>query len=293
MSEATPPVTPPATPPATPPTTPPATPPATPPSAAWHGITDAESVAYLANKGWTSPADIVKSYQGAEKLIGRDPSTLVALPRADDADGTRQVFTKLGRPEKPDAYDVRTGLPKDAKVDEGFAKAMQGMFHNADLTAGQATKLAGEYNAFALEAATKAQKDYETSVAADKLALQDKWRGGHDRMIERAKTAAKNLGFTPEVLEGLEKQVGYAKVYEMFAEIGGKLGEDPLLGVNKGEPKFNTGMTPDEAKVQWDAKKLDANFMAALRDKSHPGHAVAQKTQTDLFAIMFPSSKAA
>jgi hypothetical protein len=38
-------------------------------------------------------------------------------------------------------------------------------------------------------------------------------------------------------------------------------------------------LTPAEAKTQWDQKKLDPNFMAALRDKSHPGHARPRRSR--------------
>jgi hypothetical protein len=289
--EATPPAgTPPAgTPPAG---TPPAgTPPAGTPPAAWHGIpeTDTAGLEYVKNKGWAGPADVIKSYQGAEKLIGRDPNSLLVLPRADDPDGQRAVLAKLGLPEKPDAYDMKVGLPKDAKVDETFAKSMQGIFHKAGLLPSQAQLLAGEYNAMMVAQAQQAEKDYALNVQADKQALQDEWRGGFDRMMGRAKAAATTLGFTPEMIDAIEKHVGYAKTYKLLAEMGGKLGEDNLRTPDSKTPGFEGKMTPEEAKAEWNAKQLDPNFMAALKDKTHPGHKGAQETQTKLFGIMYPS----
>jgi hypothetical protein len=98
----------------------PASTPAPDAAAPWHGLTDPDAAAYISNKGWTAPADIVKSYQGVEKLIGRDPSTLITMPRMDDPEGVKSVFQKLGLPESPDKYDMTVGLPKGAKADEGF-----------------------------------------------------------------------------------------------------------------------------------------------------------------------------
>ena len=271
----------------------PAPAPAPAPAATWHGVpeTDTAGLEYIKNKGWTGTADVIKSYQGAEKLIGRDPTTLLTLPRADDADGTRAIFAKLGLPEKPEAYDMRVGLPKEAVVDDGFAKTMQGIFHKAGLTAGQATALVADYNANALAQQAQAAKDYDLNVQADKAALLDKWRGGHDRMMNRAKTAATSLGFTPELIDSIERQVGYAKTYEMFAEIGGKLGEDSLVSGNKDRTNFTEQLTPAEAKEQWENFKLDPNNVKALTDKSHPGHKSAQEKQTKLFKIMYPEQK--
>ena len=121
----------------------------------WHGLTDPDAVAYIQNKGWTGPADVIKSYQGAEKLIGRSPDQLLVLPRADDPDGMRQVFQKLGLPEKPDAYDMKLGLPKEAKIDETFAKSMQQVLHKANITKSQADTLIGEYNTMLANAAAQ------------------------------------------------------------------------------------------------------------------------------------------
>jgi hypothetical protein len=260
-------------------------------AAPWHGIpeTDTAGLEYVKNKGWAGPADVIKSYQGAEKLIGRDPNSLLVLPRADDADGQRALLAKLGRPEKPDAYDMKAGLPKEAKVDETFAKAMQGFFHEADLLPSQATKLVTAYNKYALAQQEQTEKDYTLNVQADKQALQDEWRGGFDRMMGRAQAAAKTLGFTPELVDAIEKHVGYAKTYKLLAEMGGKLGEDNLRTPDSKTPGFEGKMTPDEAKAEWGAKQLDPNFMAALKDKTHPGHKTAQETQTKLFAIMYPA----
>jgi hypothetical protein len=260
-------------------------------AAAWHGLpeTDTANIEYIKNKGWAGPADVIKSYQGAEKLIGRDPNSLLVLPRADDADGQRALLAKLGRPEKPDAYDMKAGLPKEAKVDETFAKAMQGFFHEADLLPSQATKLVTAYNKYALAQQEQAEKDYTLNVQADKQALQDEWRGGFDRMMGRAQAAAKTLGFTPELVDAIEKHVGYAKTYKLLAEMGGKLGEDNLRTPDSKTPGFEGKMTPDEAKAEWNAKQLDPNFMAALKDKTHPGHKGAQEVQNRLFKVMYPS----
>jgi hypothetical protein len=48
-------------------------------------------------------------------------------------------------------------------------------------------------------------------------------------------------------------------------------------------------LTPDEAKAEWNKMTLDANVMAALKDKSHPGHKAAQEKQNQLFAVMYPN----
>jgi hypothetical protein len=256
----------------------------------WHGITDPDAAAYISNKGWTAPADIVKSYQGVEKLIGRDPSTLITMPRLDDPEGVKSVFQKLGLPESPDKYDMSVGLPQGAKPDPNFSKTMQSILHKSNLTDGQAKTLVAEYNALNATLAEQAAKDYELNVQADKQALLDEWKGGHDRMMNRAKTAATTLGFTPELIDAIEKQVGYAGTYKLLAEIGSKLGEDTLITQHK-NTDFGTQLTPDEAKSQLATARSDPNHRAAIMDKSHPGNKAAQEKENKLFAIMYPGNK--
>ena len=268
----------------------PASTPAPDAAAPWHGLTDPDAAAYISNKGWTAPADIVKSYQGVEKLIGRDPSTLITMPRMDDPEGVKSVFQKLGLPESPDKYDMTVGLPKGAKADEGFAKTMQSILHKSNVTDSQAKTLVAEWNTMQTAAREQAAKDYDLNVAADKQSLLDEWRGGHDRMMNRAKTAATTLGFTPELIDSIEKSLGYAGTYKLLAEMGGKLGEDTLVTPNK-NTDFGTTLTPDEAKNQLATARSDPNHIAALKDKSHPGHKMAQEKENKLFAIMYPGGK--
>ena len=258
---------------------------------AWHGYTEQADIDYVATKGWQGPADAVKSYRSAEKLIGRNPDQLLVLPRADDPDGTRAVLAKLGLPEKPDAYDMKVGLPKDAQVNEDFAKSMQGMLHKAGITTGQAKQLVSDWNAMSLAQQTQASKDYELNVQADKQLLLDEWKGGHDRMMNRAKTAATALGFTGELIDAVEQKLGYAKTYKMFAEIGGKLGEDTFVGAGEKTGGFGATLTPAEAKTQLAEMRADLNHVKAMMDKSHPGHKLAQEKENKLFAIMYPSDK--
>ena len=264
----------------------------TPAPAAWHGLpeTDAESIAYIANKGWKAPADVIAGYKNAEKLIGRDPSTLVQIPRADDPDGQRALFQKLGLPETPDKYDMKVGLPEGAQPDEVFAKQMQGLFHKAGITEGQAKALVSEWNASQVVAMQAAEQNYNTQVELDKKSLLDEWKGGHDRKIMSAKAAASKLGFDAKVIDSLEKNLGYAGTWKFFADMAVKvgIGEDTTANGDRTTNPSHV-LTPAEAKTQWDNQKLDPNFMKALMDKSHPGHKAAQEKQSALFAIMYPN----
>ena len=283
--------TPPAgTPPAgTPPAgTPPAgTPPAgTPPAAPWHGYTDAADVAYVANKGWQGPQDAVKGYREVEKLIGRDPNTLLTIPRADDPQGFLQAMDRLGRPATADKYEF--DVPKGATPNTEFQTWARGTFHELGLTGPMAKQLTAKYNEYLGAQGAKLEADYNNAVAADKTALLNEWKGGHERMMNVAQAAAKAIGFDGDMIDAMESSIGYAKTMKFFADLGSKMSEDTLQLSGQSNTKFGEMLTPAEAKAQWDQKKMDPNFMAALRDEKHPGHAVAQAEQTRMFKVMYP-----
>lgn len=254
-------------------------------AAPWHGITDPEVASYVDNKGWKTPADIVTSYRGAEKFVGRDPSTLIAIPRADDAEGFRAVAAKLGMPEK--ATDYKLDTLKDFPVDPAYQSHVQELFHKAGLTAAQAAAVSKGHNEFMAKAAQQAAKDYDLNVEADKRALQKDWGAGYDRMISRAQNAARSLEIPPEAIDAMEEKIGFAGVMKLMATIGTKLGEDSLGGgAGTGAVRFGSQMTTGEAQAEWDAMKADDKVRAALFDGNHPGHKAAVEKQRKLFAII-------
>ena len=256
--------------------------------APWHGLTDAADIAYIGNKGWKAPADIYKSYRGVESLVGKDPSTLISLPRADDPAGLRAAFSRLGLPEKAEQYEF-SPLAGGEKLDADYEKWARDTFHKAGLTAAQVKALTAEQNAYALQLKAKEESDYKTARAADEAALQAEWRGGYERMVNAAKTAATSLGFTAEMIDAIESSSGYAATMKFFAALGQKLGEDSFVTNKDGSPKFSGAMTPAEAKAEWEKMKLDQATMAALMDNQHPGHKAATEKKRNLHAIMHPA----
>jgi hypothetical protein len=268
------------------PTPAPAPAPAPAPEPSWHGFTDPETVAYVQNKGWQNPADAIRSYRGAEKLIGRDPDTIVPLPRADDPDGRRSFLSKLGVPESPDKYEFEA--PEGMQPDPDYQKYIKETFHKLGLPAAEAKQLTKAHNEYLAQQIQKAEEDYKLGVESDKQALMAEWKGGYERMFNRAKTAANALGFTPEMVDAIERSVGYAGTYKFLAEIGGKLAEDSFVTSDDKSTRFGDTMTPAEAKGEWDKLKLDEAFTKALYDVSHPGHQSAAEKQKRLFGIMYP-----
>jgi hypothetical protein len=254
---------------------------------AWHGYTEPADVEYVKNKGWQGAPDAVKGYREVEKLIGRDPSTLLVMPRADDPAGLRSVFSKLGLPETADKYEFAKP-PEGVTPDASYEKFARDTFHKIGLLPNQVKELTGAHNNYVKEVLTKQESDYNLSVETDKKALIAEWKGGHERMMNAAKTAANALGFDADMIDGIERAKGYAGTWKFFAELGKKMGEDGFVASGD-TTGFSGTLTPAEAKSQWEAMKLDATAIAALKDVSHPGHKAAKAKQDSLFKVMYPA----
>lgn len=241
---------------------------------------------WTAAKGWKTPEALAKSALSLEKMAGAPADRLIKLP-SDSADqgGWDAVYAKLGRPESPDKYglEVPEGLPKD----EAYLGKMAEAFHKAGLNPDQAKAITEANNAYVAEMQQQAVTDYETGVQAQRQELQREWGNGFERQMSAAQNAAKQLGFSPEMVDGIESMVGYADTMRFFADLAKKLGEDNFVG-GDGGPRFQGSMTPEEAKVALATFNNDENNRKALMSKHHPRHNEVMKKRSELYSIIYP-----
>lgn len=107
----------------------------------WAAGLSQENRAVVEAKKWASGDDAIKSYRELEAHVG----DALKVPGADaPAEEWDKLWGKLGRPEKPDAYQLkvdRENLPADFPYDENLAIEFRTMAHEAGLNPAQAQKL--------------------------------------------------------------------------------------------------------------------------------------------------------
>lgn len=117
------------------------------------GLQDEGTRTWVEKKGYKSVEDLAKAAVNQESLLGSS----VRRP-ADDATETEwnAFYSKVGRPEKPDAYELKRpdGLPSDLPYDEALAGSFKTWAHQAGLNGRQAQSL---HDAFALAQAEQAK----------------------------------------------------------------------------------------------------------------------------------------
>jgi hypothetical protein len=214
---------------------------------------DSELIGHFVNKGWDkltaaeAAAHAAKAHRDAEKFVGAPANELMRLPKdASDEAGWKNIWKKLGTPDKSDDYDF-SGIKRSdgTALDDAFAKQMKDEAFKLNLPKDTAAKMTEQFvkyqdNVRAAESAEQAAK-----LTEERQALQKNWGANFEANKFTAQRAAQALGVDPETVGLLEKHVGYSKVMDMFLNIGSKIGEDKF--VSSGGNSSNGVMTRDQA----------------------------------------------
>lgn len=161
------------------------------------GLQDAGTRTWVEKKGYKSVEDLAKGASNLESLLGAS----VKRP-ADDAapEEWDKFYSKVGRPDKPDAYELKRpdGLPSDLPYDEALAGSFKTWAHKAGLNGKQAQSL---HDAFALAQAEQAKAHVTALTKAVETtadALTKEWgpqdSEGFKAKHEQANRALKKLG---------------------------------------------------------------------------------------------------
>lgn len=188
----------------------------------WYSTIQDESIrGYAELKGWKDPSAAIDSYRNLEKLRGVPEHELLRMPKEGDQDAWGQFYSRLGRPETPDAYE----LPVPDGDDGAFAGEAAKWMHEAGLSKSQAHKLAEMNNQFITAQVTQ----YEANLAAQQDRemgeLKTEWGSAYDQNVEIARRGAKQFGMAEKMLDNIEEAIGTKAMLSLFHNIGSKIGE--------------------------------------------------------------------
>jgi len=230
-------------------------------------------------KGWTSPAEAVKSYAHLERLIGAER---IALP-AKDGQGRRdwsawEGWAALGRPETPERYAFKGAAGPDGKprapgdADREFHRHMAPLLHRAGLAQWQVDLLAEGLDGFGAQHRERGQRRAQEEFAAAEAELRREWDRSYDRHLDLANRAVRRFG-GPELAKALgQSGLGRnAAVVRAFARIGATLAEDG--GMPQDARMGADGGGSARSEIQ--RLKADSEFQQAFLNRLHPGHEAA------------------
>lgn len=232
---------------------------------------------------------LAKGYVHAQRMVGRDK---VALPGKDATpEEWSQFYSKLGRPESPDAYKVPEGaIPENVQVDEKMVKAFHAKAHELGLTQKQAAELV-HWQAHLSGEGLQAQQEAQEQAKQDAIAeLKKEWGGAYNERLTLARNALQQFG--GDEMVAVMEESGLAnnpKVAKFLAEVGKALADDDLIGEAK-QTAFGT--TPAEAQRKINELYADPEFMKQYLNPV-PGHKEAVEQIMALRKLAHPEPEPA
>ena len=220
-------------------------------------------------KDWN---DLAKSYVHAVKKLGAPGEELIRVPNGGDL---TEVYERLGRPEKPEDYQLGGEAP------DHFRQFM----HTTGLSQDQAGKMFNYMGELANSENEKATKSYEEEQLKYTKDLSNEWGDDYQKNSELARRAF--LQFADKDTVKLMEESGFGNhpgLTKMFSRIGKFLSEDHRL--MSGDDGRIGGMSPATAESKIKELNSDQDFMIAYRSATHPKHAEAVKEMTQLYQYL-------
>lgn len=234
----------------------------------WEGLSP-DLKGWLEVKGVKNVESLAANYRSLEKVFGADKAgRTVVLPKEGDPESEEAFYKSIGRPEKPEDYKLTEAL-SDVPVNPDFLGHMQGMFHQAGLTAKQAGEVAKGYQTYLENMAQANMEGLES--------LKSEWGVNYNANIEVARRAAREFGFTQDELGALENAFGAKTLITRLQKVGQRLSEDKTIEINTGGFNFS----PEGAKAKIDDLFADKDFQARYMK----GDKAAVQRITDLSRI--------
>lgn len=209
---------------------------------------------YVQSKNFKTPEALAKSYQNLESMVGEDRAgNTVVLPKTrEDVEAWNAIYDKLGRPGKPDGYQLE--VPEG--IDPTFSKEASETFHKLGLTAEQGQNLAQWWNgkAAGMQEAINAQK--QAQFKAEDEALRNEWGPKFVENVAKARNAQKVLGMDEATVDTIAGALGHRATMNLLEKIGRLSSEDKFIG---GDGASGSVGSMDISQARYEMQKLKNN----------------------------------
>lgn len=235
---------------------------------------------YVKNKGWKDSKSVLESYINLEKLRGVPEDRLLKIPQEADDPNWSKVYSKLGKPDSKEGYEVPQADTEEMRAFNEWAKDN---FYDLNLTKQQAQGLMERYANYVNEVQQQAIQNYDQQYKQQDANLKKEWGAAYHQNIALAQRAAQEFNVPAEAIEALEQSLGFDGVMKFMHSLSAKVGESKYIE-GDGARNPNAKLTPDQAKSQIAALKKDKSFV----DKYLSGDVEAKKLMSNLHKFAYP-----
>jgi len=208
---------------------------------------------------------LAKSYINATKMIGQDK---IVIPNKNSTEEVwEEAYTKLGRPETPDQYNLK--VQSDVvKMDDNAIKSFAEQSHKLGLNSKQAEGILNFYKDNMEGIAQQSKIDTETAQAQSEQVLRQEWGREFDAKVKQAGAIAK-ANINPEVLDmtlSNGTRLGdHPEIIKGFAKIASMMSEDKMVSTESENVNSN-------ADIESEISSITNDINGPYWNKSHPDH---------------------
>ena len=214
---------------------------------------------------FTEADALAKSYINAVKMIGQDK---IVIPNKNSTQEVwEEAYTKLGRPETPDQYNLK--IESDVvKMDDSAIKSFAEQSHKLGLNSKQAEGILDFYKNNMEGIAQQSKIDTETAQAQSEQVLRQEWGREFDAKVKQAGAIAK-ANINPEVLDmtlSNGTRLGdHPEIIKGFAKIASMMSEDKIVTTESENVNSN-------ADIETEISSITNDINGPYWNKSHPDH---------------------
>jgi hypothetical protein len=245
---------------------------ATPDANFLNSITTPGAREFVEKKGYASVDHLAVAALSSDRHISqtrRMSGNAVDIPgqNATDEDWS-SFFSKIGRPERADQYDLKI----EGDTDQPFMTAMRAAMHESGLSQRQAAKLVERYMAYAGErnAAQASSADADLNAQVD--AMKRQWGASWDSNVAAGQKAIAALGLTRADFDALPSS-SLPGMANILARIGRAIGEGKIVLD-----------TPEQAAGKIAEMESSPTTRKVLQNRRDPRHAATVAERDALFA---------
>ncbi len=176
-----------------------------------------EDFSYISNKGFKTPADLLKSYRELEKAY----SSKVSIPKDGDKEGFDKLYLKLGMPQDVDGFDIDF-LEQDRELGNQFKQVCL----ENNILPSSAKALYDWYVKSRDVAENENAQNWARNSELEMKDMEEQWGANAKKNMELMKRGIRMVSLDEDVIDNMEKALGTRQMMETFCRLGEAVSED-------------------------------------------------------------------
>ncbi len=214
---------------------------------------DDDTIGWLENKGFENPQAAITSQRELEKKMGGPPEMLQKWPEADDTDGFKAIYQRLGTPEDVEGYKVE--FEEGVAVDPDTLTWLKQTALKHNMTNAMTQGIALDWNTEVARLQAEQEQALDVQNQTEETELRNKWGMKYDERLDYGNRALLALGMEDDDIDLMQSVLGPKKIAQLAARMADTMGED-TIAAHTDTPAFGTS----KEQVQNSIDKLAAEL---------------------------------